>query len=466
MSYLSIEFGLLFIAFFAIYWCFKSQPKWQNRLLLVSSYLVVCSYSWQFALILFIYTSAIYLFSLLIFDSKRYGKQWLIISLCVAMLNLAVFKYFDFFRYELQLLLNALNLPILLPVISLVLPIGISFYTFHSVSYLVSVYKQEIQPTKFADFALFLSFFPSIIAGPINRAKTFLPQIVIAQPRQMLEPHRACTLIILAVIKVYCLGGLLADNWVNPIFANPMEFGSLDLLLGLYSYAMLIYINFSGYTDLVTGIALLLGFRLPINFNLPYLAVNLRDFWTRWHISLCLWIRDYLYIPLGGNRKGFTRTQINVMLAMLLSGLWHGAGLNFIIWGACHGIGILFLNITARYWGADRVTKHSIWLARIFTVHYVCLAWLFFHCESFTDAMDYLMALLHNITIHNDYLAGMLSICLLYFCYPLLKNVPDRFAQAISKINYFYLPFIFIFILWVVIHFAPSGVPNFIYASF
>lgn len=203
----------------------------------------------------------------------------------------------------------------------------------------------------FWNLALFLSFFPSIIAGPINRAKDFLPQISISQSREILEPFRAFTLLIFAVIKVYCLGGLISEYLFKPIFANPTEFSVIDLLVGLYAYAIQIYLNFSGYTDLVTGIALLLGFRLPINFNFPYLALNLREFWTRWHISLSSWNRDNIYIPLGGSRRGFIRTQINVMLAMLLSGLWHGAGINFIIWGACHGIGIVVLNIGDRYLG-------------------------------------------------------------------------------------------------------------------
>ncbi|NUF49287.1 MBOAT family O-acyltransferase [Gilliamella sp. ESL0250] len=466
MSYLSIEFGLLFIAFFALYWgCYRS-PKIQNLLLLVSSYLIVGSYSWQFALILFIYTCAIYLFSVMIAASDRHAKRWLFLGLCVSIVNLALFKYFDFFRYELQDLLNFFNLPILLPVITVLIPIGISFYTFHSVSYLVSVKKKELPVAKFWDFALFLSFFPSVIAGPINRAKDFLPQINITQPREILEPIRAFTLLILAVIKVYCLGGLISEHWVNPIFANPLEFSVIDLLVGLYAYAMQIYLNFSGYTDLVTGIALLLGFRLPINFNFPYLALNLRDFWARWHISLSRWIRDYIYIPLGGNRRGFIRTQINVMLAMLLSGLWHGAGINFIIWGGCHGIGIVALNIGDRYFGQGWVTARSPLVARLLTWHYICFTWLFFNCESLSDAVDYLTALMHNFLIEPHYAGAFLVICFIYFAYPMCKNFPEWFIIQLTKIPHCYLPMVFILILWLVIYIAPSGMPNFIYANF
>lgn len=466
MSYLSIEFGLLYIVFFALYWACRLLPKLQNNLLLVASYLIVCSYSWQFALILFVYSGAIYIFSVIISASKHHAKLWLTIGLCASIINLALFKYFDFFRYELQALLNFLHLSATLPVISVLMPIGISFYTFHSISYLVSVKNKEISVAKFWDFILFLSFFPSIIAGPINRAKDFLPQIAITKPREILEPFRAFTLIILAVIKVYCLGGLISENWVNPIFSNPMEFSVFDLLVGLYAYAIQIYLNFSGYTDLVTGIALLLGFRLPVNFNFPYLALNLRDFWDRWHISLSHWIRDYIYIPLGGSRRGFIRTQINVMLAMLLSGLWHGAGINFIIWGVCHGIGIVALNIGDRYLGRGWLTKRSPIVARLLTWHYVCFTWLFFNCESLPDAIDYLTALTHNFQIDPHYAGVFLIICFIYFTYPLYNSFPAWFTSRLSKINRIYLPFIFILILWLAIYIAPSGVPNFIYANF
>ncbi|OCG30261.1 poly(beta-D-mannuronate) O-acetylase [Gilliamella sp. Choc4-2] len=466
MSYLSIEFGLLFIAFFGLYWGCRLTPKLQNHLLLISSYLIVCSYSWQFAFILFAYTCVIYCFSVMITRSRRYAKHWLFLGLCLSIINLALFKYFDFFRSELQALLNLLNLPILLPVLTVFIPIGISFYTFHSISYLVSIKKRELPIVKFWDFALFLSFFPSIIAGPINRAKDFLPQISVNQPREILEPYRAFTLIILSVIKVYCLGGLICEEWVNPIFANPLEFSVLDLLVGLYGYAIQIYLNFSGYTDLVTGIALLLGFRLPINFNFPYLALNLRDFWGRWHISLSHWIRDYIYIPLGGSRRGLARTQINVMLAMLLSGLWHGAGANFIIWGACHGFGIIVLNLGDHFLGRGWITARSPIIARLLTWHYICFTWLFFHCESLSDAMDYLTALTHNFLIEPHYAIAFLVIAFIYFLYPVCKNFPDWFVRQLYKISKVFLPFVFVFILWAVIYCAPSGMPQFIYASF
>lgn len=469
MSYLSIEFNLLFILFFALYWGCQRYPKQQNLLLLIASYGVVYSFHWSFLLILLCYTVLIYGLSIIIWRCKS-PNNWLIFGLVIAIGNLAVFKYFDFFRIELQQLLNVFNVPIFLPVLSLIMPIGISFYTFHSVSYLVSVKKREIQPARFWDIALFLSFFPSIIAGPINRAKDFLPQITTVKPRHIIEYHRALTLMMLAIVKVYWLNAVIAENWVDPIFASPMEYDSLSLLLGLYGYTIQIYLNFSGYIDLVTGFALLLGFTLPINFNTPYLAINLHDFWRRWHITLSTWIRDYVYIPLGGNRISFSRTQINVMIAMLLSGLWHGAGLNFVIWGAIHGIGVVILNLIGRHWGYNFIAKHSIIVARLITLHYVCFAWLFFRSDSFADAIDYLSALVSNFpeldVLNLDTLLILMWLLVFYLFYPLITKGPDYFACAINSIPWYLLPIILVFLLWIVISLAPSGIPNFIYANF
>ncbi|WP_392566718.1 MBOAT family O-acyltransferase [Utexia brackfieldae] len=468
MSYLSIEFAVSFIVFFGIYWGLKRHIVLQNSLLLIVSYVIVGLFNIHFALILAGYTIIIYLLSIGIAHSSA-PRGWLVLACIVAVVNLAIFKYCDFFRAELQLLLNAVGWHLLLPSAEILLPIGISFYTFHSISYLVSLSKKELKPVSFWDFALYLSFFPSIVAGPINRAKHFLPQIQTTHIRTLLEPYRALTLILLAVIKVYWLSSALADYYVNPIFDSPQEYQSFDLILGLYAYAIEIYLNFSGYTDLVTAIALLLGFRLPINFNLPYLAINLRDFWQRWHISLSTWIRDYIYIPLGGSRINVTRTQINVLIAMLLSGLWHGAGMNFLLWGAIHGIGLVMLNVADRLLGVNVIARRSALIAKLFTLHYVCFAWLFFRSASLSDALDYLQAIAHNMTdvaMKYNSLLTIIILLIAYCFYPKWSTIPTYFSRFLAKMPWFILPVIFICILWLVIYLAPSGIPQFIYAGF
>ncbi|UNM96532.1 MBOAT family protein [Ignatzschineria rhizosphaerae] len=501
MSYLSIEFAAIFVAFFLIYWIFRSRVAIQNLILLISSYLIVGLFNINFALILGSYSVILYLLSTGIVYSLR-PKLWLIISVVAAIGNLAVFKYFNFFAPQLQHQFAEWGIELSLPVAEIILPIGISFYTFHSMSYLVSIYERAIdkrnseltkenwrgmEPVSFFDFALFLSFFPSIIAGPINRAKSFLPQLQNPKPREVLEPHRAFMLIILAVIKVYWLSSFFSQAFVKPVFDNPTEYHTVELILAIYAYAIEIYLNFSGYTDLVTGIALLLGFKLPINFNAPYLATSLKEFWTRWHISLSTWIRDYIYFPLGGNRKGFSRTQINVMIGMVLSGLWHGETLNFLIWGALHGIGVVLLNIKDQFKerrllhrglskGRVRdimrreVTGWRKYLGRFITFNYVGIGWLFFRSETFDDSMAYITSLFHNYgnIAENLEPLGILAglIVVIFAIYPLLTKLPEIFINLTKKIPFVLLPLLFVAILWGVIYLAPSGIPQFIYASF
>ncbi|MCO6524546.1 MAG: MBOAT family protein [Candidatus Schmidhempelia sp.] len=468
MSYLSIEFTIIFMLFFALYWCFKQHIKIQNWLLLIASYSIVGFFQLSFALILAGYTIIIYLLSQIIYY-RQDKKRWLTIAIIVTVGNLVIFKYFDFFRESLQQLLYSLNCSISLPNIEIILPIGISFYTFHSISYLVSIYRQDIRPVSFDNFALFLSFFPSIIAGPINRAREFLPQVCTQKERYIFAPYRAMTLILLAIIKVYWLSSALSIHCIDPVFATPMEYHSFDLLLALYLYAIQIYLNFSGYTDLVTAIALLLGFHLPINFNLPYLATNLRDFWQRWHISLSTWIRDYIYIPLGGNRNSFSRTQFNIFIAMLLSGLWHGAGLNFILWGIIHGVGIVILNIINSYLGCNVIAKHSTLLAKLLTLHYVCFAWIFFRSNSVKEAFEYLSALIHNhdnISMKFNSIILIILLFIAYCFYPHWAQIPRYFEKLLCKIPWFCISLLFIIIIWLVIHLAPPGIPQFIYATF
>lgn len=486
MSYLSIEFAAIFVLFFLFYWSFRPSVAIQNVILLISSYLIVGLFNINFALILGGYTTIIYLLSSCILYSPR-PKLWLIVSVIVAIGNLAVFKYFNFFAPEMMNQFAKIGIDISLPVAEIILPIGISFYTFHSMSYLVSIYRKEIQPVSFFDFALFLSFFPSVIAGPINRAKDFMPQIQATAPREVQEWHRAFMLLLLAVIKVYWLSAFFSETWVRPVFDNPSEFHTVELILGAYAYAVEIYLNFSGYTDLVTGIALLLGFKLPVNFRAPYLATSLKRFWTMWHISLSRWIQDYIYIPLGGNRKGFTRMQLNVMIAMVLSGLWHGETLNFLIWGAIHGAGVVFLNIKDEL-KAKRLAKSGMndadikaffkqdssgwkcYFNRFLTFNYVCIGWIFFRSVTFDDSTSYITALFTNFTL-DAFPYHMLGVLLaigftVIFIYPYFVKLPDKFVALTKRIPWFLLPALFILILWGAIFLAPSGIPQFIYASF
>ncbi|MBX9345717.1 MBOAT family O-acyltransferase [Chromobacterium piscinae] len=467
MSYLSIEFALAFVGFFTVYWGCRRMPSMQNLLLLLASYLFYAKLDWRFASILAVYTLVQHSLSRRMSASAS-PRRWLQASLLLAVGNLALFKYFDFFRESAQAGLNALGVTALLPALDILMPVGISFYTFQSVSYFVSVYRKEIKPAALPQFALFLAFFPTLLAGPICRAGDLLEQLRSPSRRQVAQLDRALGLIALALLKKLWLAGWLASAWVDPVFAAPDTFHTLEVWAAFYAYALQIYLDFSGYTDLVTALALLLGIQLPRNFDAPYLALNLRDFWRRWHISLSSWIRDYVYIPLGGNRDGFARAQINLLAAMLLSGLWHGASLKYLVWGAMHGLGVVALNVGDKLWRRDAVSGASPWLARLITFHYVCLAWVFFRAQSLDEAMDFLRAMFahsgQELTLNAPGLLLLLALWLAAL--PMLSSLPERCFGRLAALPWWGKPLLLSAIALLVISLAPSGIPAFIYYQF
>ncbi|MDR0711767.1 MAG: MBOAT family protein [Prevotellaceae bacterium] len=276
---------------------------------------------------------------------------------------------------------------------SLILPIGISFYTFQILSYTLDVYRRKVKPVEnIIDFGFYVSFFPSLVAGPIVRASEFIPQIYKKYSVTRREMWHAVFLILNGLVKKVIISDYISLNFVDRVFDNPELYSGFELLMGAYGYAIQIYCDFSGYTDIAIGVALLLGFRLPLNFNSPYRAAGMRDFWQRWHISLSSWLRDYLYIPLGGNRNGKVRTYINLMITMLLGGLWHGANYKFIAWGGLHGLALA----ADRFWKEHRATlrwgkvKLPRFLIIFLTFHFVCLTWIFFRAADVSLALDFI----------------------------------------------------------------------------
>ncbi|ELO1820272.1 MBOAT family protein [Campylobacter jejuni] len=306
MTYFSLEFSILMIAFFAIYWTFKNDYKIQNILILIFSYIIYILINPYFALVLFIYTFFIHYFALLIFvRRKRY-----IFATCMAfiILNLCFFKYFPSIKGSVDEILNFFGLEFLN--IDLVLPIGISFYTFTSITYLVEVYQKR-RLESFLNLATFLSFFPTLLSGPIMRSSFFFKQAY--QKREFKHANLIIILLVFGIVKKVLIANYLGI-YAKSILDFPQSYNFIQLLSAIYAYAIQIYCDFSGYVDLVCAFALMLGFTLPPNFNMPYLAKNLKDFWARWHISLSTFIRDYIYIPLGGNRKGIPRTVANILI--------------------------------------------------------------------------------------------------------------------------------------------------------
>ncbi len=279
------------------------------------------------------------------------------------------------------------------------LPVGISFYTFQTISYTLDIFRGKVQPVKrFTDFAFFVSFFPQLVAGPIVRAAQFIPQLTARFSLTKREFSYALFLILAGLVKKMAIADYLAVNFLDRVFSHPAAFTGMENLLAVYGYALQIYCDFSGYTDIAIGVALLFGFRIPINFNSPYKAVILTDFWRRWHISLSSWLRDYLYIPLGGNRKGKGRMYLNVMITMILGGLWHGANYRFLIWGVLHGTGLVFDKLLGLpHWLKNNPPRWQRLLMTLLTFHFVLFLWIFFRSRNMENAAAMLWQITHHL---------------------------------------------------------------------
>lgn len=462
MHYLSPEFGILFIGFLWLYWWLgaKFGNRAQNLLLLAASYLFYATFSLKFAIQLFG-------FSLVILTLARFSSPHrrapMIAGIVLAVGNLGLFKYYNFFREDLLFWLGPLFNGASLPVLEFVLPVGISFYTFQGLAYLISVGRGERAPASYADGLLHLSFFPTLLAGPICRPKELLSQIEATTTRHIQSVELALMLIISALIKKIWLAAWLAGNFVDPVFASPDNYQAIDLIVALFAYAWQLFFDFSGYTDIVTAFALLLGFSLPMNFNQPYLASDLSDFWRRWHVTLSRWIRDYVYISFGGNRGSFSRTQVNLLLAMTISGLWHGASLTFVVWGIWHGVGLILQNCWQRF-----VNFHwPAWATQTFTFLFVCFGWLLFRSSDWDTFATYCRGFARWQQAPELNWLLLLGAMTVFFIGArkadwLMTTGVSRFQQLV----WWQQSLLFTAIVMLVLALAPAGMPGFIYFGF
>lgn len=326
-------------------------------------------------------------------DQIAAATWWVRASVSLNLLQLGVFKYYGFFVESLRSSFGSVADSI--PLVEITLPVGISFFTFQALSYVVDVHRRQIEPMALLDFAVFLSFFPQLVAGPIVRASEFAPQLATQPDPRFVPTSEAFRLIFSGLFKKVVISTYLATEIVDEVFTLPDNHSAPEVLIAVYAYAIQIYADFSGYTDIAIGVALLLGFRFPQNFNAPYAALSIQDFWRRWHMTLSNWLRDYLYISLGGNRGGKLLTYRNLILTMLLGGLWHGAAWNFVIWGAIHGGVLAIERFVTGWWrasGREPVLpkRVSLTLRWFYTFHVVCLAWVFFRAETFSLATSML----------------------------------------------------------------------------
>jgi D-alanyl-lipoteichoic acid acyltransferase DltB (MBOAT superfamily) len=370
-------------------------------------------------------------------ENKSKRKLLMILSIAANLGMLSYFKYTNFF-YEIYCNLTGRGFSSF----DIFLPVGISFFTFQSMSYTIDVYRKQLTPLdKIQDFAFYISFFPQLVAGPIVRARDFIPQIhkPLFVSKEMLG--KGIFLIIAGLFKKAVISDYISVNFVDRIFDNPNLYSGAENLLGLYGYALQIYCDFSGYSDMAIGIALLLGFHFNLNFDSPYQSATITEFWRRWHISLSSWLRDYLYISLGGNRKGKLRTYINLIITMLLGGLWHGPYLRMICWGAIHGLGLaahkLLMGLLPTLKPSGNKMK-PLWktLGTVFTFHFVCFSWIFFRAETFEAALNMIRQIFtfFHPEIIVDVLSGYKMVFVLMTIGFILHFIPKRLENRF--INY------------------------------
>lgn len=395
------EFAIFFCLVFVASWLLRPRPVAWRIFLLFASYLFYAWWDPRFTLLLlastFINQAAARLIQRAPTEGSRRG--WLVAAMVADLGILGFFKYYGFFVTSVASGLDKVGLSLEPPLLQLILPVGISFFTFQAMSYVIDTYRRDTEPYPLLDFAVYLSFFPHLVAGPIVRARELLPQLQQKADPRKIEASLAFRLIFAGLFKKVVISSFLASAIVDPVFAVPKQHSALEALFATYGYAVQIYADFSGYTDIAIGCALLLGLRFPQNFDAPYTSRSIQEFWRRWHMTLSFWLRDYLYIPLGGNRGSEGRIQRNLFLTMVIGGLWHGAAWKFVVWGAIHG-GAMCAERAWRHHRAAhreatgqplRATTPLGQVGRWFlTFNVVCLAWVFFRADDFGAATDLL----------------------------------------------------------------------------
>lgn len=406
--------------------------------------------------------------------SQLYRRMLLALSCTV---NLGLLCYFKYTNLLIEVFNNFTAHP--LDFQNIFLPIGISFFTFQSMSYVIDIYRRKIEPlTNYGDYLFFVSFFPQLVAGPIVRARDFIPQIRRAPLTiSRSEFGMGVFLIMVGLFKKAVISDYLSLNFVDRIFDAPLLYSGFENLMGVYGYALQIYCDFSGYSDMAIGIALLLGFHLNKNFDSPYKSATITEFWRRWHISLSSWLKDYLYISLGGNRKGNLRTNFNLMVTMLLGGLWHGASFRFLFWGALHGVSLAIHRSVMGHFPSFKAQGQDMprWrrvIGILITFNLVCLGWIFFRAESLGVAFDLLGQIFSNFRggIFLDFMVGYPIVVGLMVIGYLLHFASDdlerKFQSLFIRLPLILYPVIIAILIWIVMQMRSGGVQPFIYFQF
>jgi D-alanyl-lipoteichoic acid acyltransferase DltB (MBOAT superfamily) len=469
MLFPTLNFLLFFLVVAAAMAALRDTNEARKIALLIASYYFYAQWNWHFCFLLAASSCISFAAGRAIAasGSKRYRRAIVATAVTLHLLLLGAFKYCDFLVGSANALARALGLSHELPFVEIILPVGISFFTFHGISYVVDVYRGDVAVCRrLTDMLLYMAFFPQLVAGPIVRAAFLLPQLYAAQ-RPSIAIGPPLMLILGGLFKKIVMANYLATDLVDPVFFDPASFSTADLLLAAYGYAVQIYCDFSAYSDMAIGLAGLLGYWFPPNFNQPYRAQNFQDFWRRWHISLSSWLRDYLYKPLGGSRHGSLLTMRNLLITMLLGGIWHGAAWKFVAWGALHGAAL----IAERALFGSRVPKPRSMagkiLSTLFVFHIVCLAWIFFRADSFETVMIYLGAIARlapGVTQATPFTIGLIALGLATQFVP--PDFSCRLAQRLVSMPDWALATGAGLGVSVISALGPDGVAPFIYFQF
>ena len=502
MLFNSITFFIFLSIVFPLY--LLLPHRLQNRMLLMASYIFYGWWDWRFCSLLIISTGVNFYCGIQIYkylNTDQKAKRWKLVAIIFNLTLLGFFKYFNFFTAELANALSQMGVHWNINSLHIILPVGISFYTFQTLSYSFDIYQRELKPTRnIWDFALFVSFFPQLVAGPIERAKNLIPQIIQKRNMSIEQFFQGCYLIFWGLFKKVCIADSLAVL-VTPVF-NQWQMGTyswFDIVAAVVLFAFQIYCDFSGYSDIAIGVAKLMGFNLMLNFNLPYFSKSPSDFWHRWHISLSTWFRDYVYIPLGGSRPSKESSNIlfiskwfhskwlnsqiikNIMITFSLSGMWHGANWTFIVWGIFNGLLLIFHKIYTdllgsygfyKQWQQSRIYKI---IATVVTFILFCYGWLMFRAENITQAWQMTMTLFKASGTINPYfftysnishiILTSISVCLLIIiqCFQYFKN--DLMWMYNQK-NWVIRGLFYLILIYLLINGADFHAKEFIYFQF
>lgn len=486
MLFNSLQFVIFFPIVSIIYFLIPHKFRWS--FLLVASYIFYMGWNASYALLLFASTFITYTASILIDRASKasYRKMWLTLSIVLNLGVLFTFKYFDFFFSSLYMLFDALHLSYTPIQFSLVLPVGISFYIFQALGYSIDVYRKDIPVQKhFGKYALFVSFFPQLVAGPIERSKNLLPQFDEVHKFNYSDTTSGLRLMAWGFFKKIVIADTLCTT-VNKVYNNLEAYEGTAILIATILFAFQIFCDFSGYSDIARGCARIMGFRLMNNFDYPYFARSIKDFWRRWHISLSTWFKDYIYIPLGGSRVGKVRTYVNLLITFLCSGLWHGANWTFLIWGGYHGGLQVIGDITkkprnkcSRALGLHKIPRITHAFQVVFVFALVCIGWIFFRANTLSDAwyaiskiftlniptMSEIFSLLKSIFVTRAELYRLLLTLPVFFiacCVDYKASLSKLITSAPFVIRYI----LYILIVVYVMLFARAEMQDFIYFQF